>query len=119
MAGFENYGNATKYIEREIIIKGIALGIDWADKEQVQQLAHDALNHLDSDVTKSATEVTINRKLRAQVDLYGLAGMMLKTMTESAELGFESHGGLAWKSLSRALLAEEKLRNLTAPPNII
>ena len=42
--------------------------------------------------------------------VFGLAGIMLKTMEESAEIGVESHGGTAWKSFARALWAKLKTR---------
>jgi hypothetical protein len=47
----------------------------------------------------------------AKVELFGLAALMLKTMTESATRGFETHGGTAWKSFARALWAEKALRD--------
>ncbi len=44
----------------------------------------------------------------AKLDLFGLAGIMLKTMEESASVGVESHGGAAWKSFAKALWAESR-----------
>lgn len=109
MAGFENYGADTGEIEREIERKGVVLGVDWADEAQVRALAREALDHLQEDVRIVASG-TVDRKLLAKVDLFGLAGMMLKTMEESASIGIESHGGEAWKAFARALWAEKDLR---------
>jgi len=110
MAGYENYGESTKEIEQEIERMGIVLGIDWTDEHQVRTLAREAVNHLQDDL-KAAASNPHDYKLRAKIDLFGLAGIMLKTMTESAENGLQSHGGDAWKAFAKALWAEAALRN--------
>jgi len=109
MAGFENYTIDTSEIEHAIERKGVVLGIDWSDKAQVRGLAREALNHVAADVKIDASQ-PIDYKLMAKLDLFGLAGIMLKTMEESAEVGFESHGGPAWKAFASALWAEGELR---------
>ncbi|EXI92368.1 MAG: hypothetical protein AW12_00664 [Candidatus Accumulibacter sp. BA-94] len=111
MAGFENYGEETRAIELEIERKGIILGIDWTDEVQVRALAKEALDQSAAEI-KLAASSPIDRKLMAKVDLFGLAGIMLKTMEESAGVGFECHGGPAWKALGKALWAEVELRKL-------
>lgn len=105
MSGFENYAKDTTEIEREIERKGIILGINWADAAQVRLLAREALEHLQEEVKISASNPLDFNQL-AKVDLFGLAGLMLKTMTESANYGIESHGGDAWKAFAKALWAE-------------
>ena len=112
MAGFENYAETAKAIEHEIVIKGIVLGIDWTDESQVRALAHEAIEHSADDV-KHVASGPVDYKLMAKVDLYGLAGIMLRTMEESADVGFESHGGVAWKALAKALWEESKLGKST------
>lgn len=109
MAGYEHYDEIAKQIEHEIVVKGIVLGIDWTNETQVGALAHEALDHLSDDVKRAASG-HVDHKLMAKVDLYGLAAMMLRTMEESADTGFESHGGVAWKAFSRALRREAELR---------
>lgn len=109
MAGYENYDEIAKRIEHEIIVKGIVLGIDWTNESQVGALAHEALDHLADDVKRAAAG-HVDYKLMAKVDLYGLAAMMLQTMKESADTGFESHGGVAWKAFAKALWKESELR---------
>ena len=111
MAGYENYGASTAEIEHEIERKGVVLGIDWTDEVQVRALAREALGHLQEDL-KTAAANPEDFRLRAKVDLFGLAGVMLKTMEESAGYGFESHGGPAWKAFAGALWAEAQLRGL-------
>lgn len=105
MAGFENYAADTREIEREIERKGIVLGINWADEAQVRLLAREAIEHLQDEVRISA-EKPLDFQLLAKVELFGLAGIMLKTMEESASYGIESHGGDVWKTFARALWAE-------------
>lgn len=109
MAGFENYVEDSREIEQEIERKGIALGINWADESQVRLLAKEALDHLQDDVKLSATD-PLNFQLLAKVELFGLAGLMLKTMAESANYGIASHGGDAWKAFAKALWTEAELR---------
>jgi len=110
MAGFENYSQEIREIEQEIERKGIALGINWDDDAQVRSLAREALDHAAGDMKISAT-CPIDTRLMAKLDLFGLAGIMLRTMEESATVGIESHGGPAWKAFARALWAEAKSRN--------
>ena len=108
MAGFENYAEEVREIEQEIERKGIILGIDWNDDVQVHALAREAL---DCSELHLPTSGPIDYKLMAKLDLFGLAGIMLKTMEESANMGFESHGGPAWKAFAKALWAESKSRS--------
>lgn len=110
MAGYENYDESTREIEYEIERKGIVLGIDWSDEHQVRTLAREALNHLQEDL-KTAASNPHDYRLRAKIDLFGLAGIMLKTMAESADNGIQSHGGTAWKAFAKALWAEAALHN--------
>ncbi len=109
MAGFENYTRDTAEIEAAIVRKGIALGIDWSDPVEVQALAHEALNHLADDIRIAASS-PVNYEMLTKVELFGLAGVMLKTMAESAGEGLESHGGPVWKAFARALWAESRAR---------
>ncbi len=109
MAGFENYGEQAREIEQEIERKGIMLGIDWNDEVQVRALAREALDHANGETHIPATG-PVDYKLMAKLDLFGLAGIMLKTMEESATIGVESHGGTAWKAFAKALWAELKMR---------
>ena len=109
MAGFENYVEEAKEIELEIERKGIVLGIDWTNDVQVRALAKEALDQSAAEIKLSASS-PIDRKLMAKVDLFGLAGVMLKTMEECAGVGFECHGGPAWKAFGKALWAEVEQR---------
>ena len=111
MAGFENYVEEAKEIELEIERKGIVLGIDWTNDVQVRALAKEALDQSAAEIRLAASS-PIDHKLMAKVDLFGLAAIMLKTMEECAGVGFECHGGPAWKAFGRALWTEVELRKL-------
>lgn len=114
MAEFTNFSREAKEIELEIERNGIALGIDWEDEEQVRALAKEALHyHLGGEHLSGATDE--GRTLLTKVELFGLAGLMLKTMTESADVGVHTHGGTVWKLFGKALLEEQKLMP-PAPP---
>ena len=110
MAGFENYAQDTHDIELEIERKGVALGIDWTNEDAVRALAREALDFAgaaEKDKELDANHLDYARL--AKLELFGLAGLMLRTMQESASAaGFESHGGDAWKAFARALWAERR-----------
>jgi len=110
MAGFENYAQDTKDIELEIERRGVVLRIDWRDEKQVRALAREALDFSAADARHIRSEPVDYARL-AKIELFGLAGLMLRTMEESAHIGFESHGGEVWKIFARALWAEKKLRH--------
>jgi hypothetical protein len=110
MAGFENYSEETLQIEQEIERKGLALGIDWSDDAQVRALAREAFDCICGELHVSSSG-PVDQKLMTKLDLFGLAGIMLKTMEESASIGLESHGDLAWKAFAKALWAEKAMRD--------
>jgi hypothetical protein len=109
VSGFENYDASTHAIELEIERKGIILGIDWSNDAQVRALAREALQHAAQSARQVASSDIPDPRLMAKVDLFGLAGVMLRTLQESADEGFLSHGGPAWKAFARALWAEAAL----------
>lgn len=108
MGGFEDYTKDTHEIEAELVRKGIALGIDWSNEVEVHALAREALDYQPEHTGISVSAPLDYRKM-AKIDIFGLAGLMLKTMEESAGYGFESHGGPAWKAFAKALWAEARL----------
>jgi len=108
----DGVGNAEDYceehsadIETEIERMGIALGIDWNDDYQVGQLAKEALDHAQDAVSQYTHDLTDYRQ-KAKVTLFGLAAMMMTIMAKSASKGIHTHGGIAWKAFSRALMRE-------------
>ena len=107
MAAFENYGEEAIRIEREIERHGVILGIDWQDDNAVRALAREALAYRPGEDAKVSSGDT--PLWRAKLDLFGLAQLMLKVMTESAGDNVETHGGPAWKAFGRALWQESGL----------
>lgn len=103
MAVFENYAEEAQRIEREIARHGYMLGIDWEDDAAVRALAREALAY------NSSTAPPITPEFRAKLDLFGLAQLMLKVMTDSAGENIETHGGPTWKAFGRALWLESGL----------
>lgn len=92
-------------IEIQIIRKGIALGISWDDDVQVQALAREALHHSQESLVQFSQHRD-DYKLKAKIELFGLAALMMQIMKDSADDGYLTHGGTAWKSFSRALMHE-------------
>ncbi|MBI4985478.1 MAG: hypothetical protein HZC24_09085 [Rhodocyclales bacterium] len=100
MPGFENYGREAAEIEREIVRRGLVLGIDWEDAAQVRTLAREAL------AARHVADMPEDLHARAKLELFGLAQLMLTVMRQSADDGMHTHGGAAWKALARALWQE-------------
>jgi hypothetical protein len=107
MATFENYAEEAQRIEREIVRQGIVLGIDWDDEPAVRMLAREALACHPGNGQAECQPDTPEK--RARIQLFGLAQLMLKVMTESADENMETHGGPVWKAFARALWHESGL----------
>lgn len=105
---FEHYDAEARELEDAIVRRGIVLGIDWNDDVQVRQLARAAL---DCRIDPAHPECGgTDPQSRARIELFGLAQLMLKVMTESAsEEGIHTHGGPTWKAFGRALWRESGL----------
>ncbi|WP_323001161.1 hypothetical protein [Denitromonas sp.] len=116
MSGFENYREDTAALEREIEIRGIVLGIDWHDADQVMALAREALASSPEHIEALVRDPDV--RLKAKGELFALAVLMLQTMAESATIGIHSHGGSAWKALGHALLQLSDMAHgdLPTPP---
>ena len=104
MAGFENYSREAQDIEREIVRRGLVLGVDWNDEAQVRILAREALNC--TRMPDSPECQADDPRTRAKIELFGLAQLMLTVMRQSAAEGMLTHGGPVWKALARALWQE-------------
>ncbi|MFA7281064.1 MAG: hypothetical protein WC100_13315 [Sterolibacterium sp.] len=104
MPEFENYRREAEEIEREIMRKGIVLGIDWKNEVQVRALAREALDF--DALTGMHQRHPGDFAALAKFELFGLAQLMLTIMRQSAEEGMLTHGGPAWKALARALWQE-------------
>jgi hypothetical protein len=107
MPPFENYTEEARRIEREIERHGVLLGIDWQDEGAVRALAREALAYRPGGPRTDHRPVTPQQ--RTKVELFGLAQLMLKVMTESAGENIRTHGGPAWKAFARALWNESGL----------
>lgn len=85
-------------VQRHLIILGVSLD----DEAGLQALARESL---DKDYrTRLRDEAAHgNHTALAKCELFGLAGLMLKTMENSADEGYKVHGNDAWKAFSRAL----------------
>lgn len=104
MPGFENYAREAEDIEREIVRKGLILGIDWGDAAVVRQLAREALQCRDAAASPDSRPPDAHAA--AKLELFALAQLMMTVMRQSADEGLHTHGGPAWKALARALWHE-------------
>jgi hypothetical protein len=95
-------------IEDEIEHLGVALEIDWANESQVRELAKEALHHAQREIEEYEHEQD-NYHQRAKITLFGLAALMMDIMAKSASKGIHTHGGMAWKSFSKALMIENEM----------
>jgi len=101
MSAYENYAREATQIETEILRHGVALGIDWENKEQVRALAREALAC--KAVQGQPGCDADDPETLAKVSLFGLAQLMLTVMRESANENIHTHGGPVWKAFGRAL----------------
>jgi len=108
MAGFEPYSHDAEAIEREIVNRGVVLGIDWEDEVEVRALARELLDGGAGHVQALARSEDPRQRARGQ--LFAFAILMQQTMAESARSGIHTHGGPVWKALGRALIVEAGLR---------
>jgi len=99
MSGFENFARQAAEIELEIERKGIALGIDWNDPVEVDELARAALACRPENLDRGFSDP----QSHARHELFGLAHLMLQVMEESAHEKIHTHGGPIWKIFGRAL----------------
>jgi hypothetical protein len=107
MNGIRHFDRDAVALEHEIFKLGIFLGIDWEDHVAVRALAREALNR---DKARSHAALhNSDRKHRATAELFALSELMLRTMTESAQVGIHTQGGPTWKALGRALFEESEL----------
>ncbi len=107
MSGFGHFARDAEELEREIVKRGILLGIDWNDHAALRALAREALE-CDPACSLAALRDP-DRQRRARAELFALAELMLRTMQQSAEIGVHTHGGPAWKAFGRALIEEAEV----------
>lgn len=103
MPNFQHFTTEAQQLETEIFRKGIVIGIDWNNEAQVRDLARQALSYHGDAVTLNGSK---SPEVLAKVELFGLAHLMLKLMTQSAEDGLLTHGGQVWKTFAKALWEE-------------
>lgn len=104
MSGFEHFARDAIEVERELVKRGILLGLDWDDTVAMRRLARESL-----DGGAHHTQALLrdpDPRLRAKGELFAFGVVMLRTMTESAETGLHTHGGPAWKAFGGALFEE-------------
>lgn len=101
MSGFGHYARTADELEREIVKRGIAIGLDWGDTARLRALAHQALSCTSGCMMKLLRSPIRQEKLTGE--LFALSELMLVNMRQSAETGVHTHGGPAWKAFGRAL----------------
>ena len=104
MSGFEHFSRDALELEREILKRGILMGLDWDDTATLRQLAREALDG-GADHTQALLRDP-DPQLRAKGQLFAFAVLMLRLMEGSAATGMHTHGGVAWKAFGRALIEE-------------
>ena len=107
MSAFENYAAEAAQLEIEITRKGIVLGIDWKNDDEVRTIARRALSSLLD--TLELDHPAASPKGMAMLEIVGLSQLMRRVMKESADHGILTHGGPVWKKLGHALWEEAQL----------
>lgn len=110
MNGFGHYDRTAQQVEREMIRRGVALGLDWTDALAMRALAHEVLS------CTSACRLDMlrdpDRARRSKGELFALSELMLATMRQSAQIGVHTSGGPVWKAFGRALYEEAERQAL-------
>ena len=81
------------------------LGIEWNDDAKALALAKESLFH-SKEILAQFSMHHDDYKLKAKMELFGLAAVMMQIMTDSADEGFHTCGGVAWKAFFRVLIHE-------------
>jgi hypothetical protein len=105
MSELENNQHDALMISTEIARTLIGLGVDWEDESVMRSLAREALDFKAGPLAHSIAPEDF--EARAKQKLFGLVGLMLRTMQEGAEAGVHIHGSDIWKSFAKALWAEK------------
>ena len=87
MSGFGHYARTADELEREIVKRGIAIGLDWQDSARLRALAHQALSCNSGCVLKLLRSPVRQEKLTGE--LFALSELMLVNMRQSAETGVQ------------------------------
>ncbi|MCK9259940.1 MAG: hypothetical protein RBT39_08945 [Azoarcus sp.] len=101
MSGFGHYARTALELEREILKRGLLIGVDWQNPASLRALAHEALT-CTTDCRLGLLH-SKDPKARGKGELFALSEMMLDTMRQSAQIGVHTQGGVVWKSFGRAL----------------
>jgi len=104
MAQFEDQQSNAAKISHEIARVLVGLGVDWNDTVAIRALAREALEVRAASVHHQGKGNEISH---LKLELFGLIGLMLKTMEEAAGFGEHVHGGDVWKAMARALWEEK------------
>ena len=104
----QDFNANVRAIERIICRAGIALGIDWSNDVVVRALAHEALTQ-GAATARAASNAPGDITKRVKAELFGMAALMLRTMTVSALCGQELSAGPQWKAFGRALWEENEV----------
>ena len=114
MSGFEHFARDADQLEREILKRGILLGLAWDDQARLRALAREALEGGASHTRALLADP--DPHLRARGELFALGVLMLRVMEDSAETGVHTHGGPAWKAFGRALIEEAQAEGKSVNP---
>lgn len=113
MSGFGHYDRTAQQLEREMIRRGVVLGLDWGDALAMRALAQEVLSC--TPACRMALLRDPDRTRRSKGELFALSELMLSTMRQSAQIGVHTSGGPVWKAFGRALY-EEAGRLASHPP---
>ncbi|MDR2261635.1 MAG: hypothetical protein LBE06_12055 [Azoarcus sp.] len=106
MSGFGHYERSAVELEREIVIRGIVIGLDWGESPQVRALAREAL--FCAPERRLAMLRNPDRKERAKGELFALSELMLDIMRQGAQAGVRVSAGKVWETFERALAAASR-----------
>ena len=101
MSQIEDHRTETSLIERELMRKMLALGLDWHDDAAMKKLAGECKAFGPEQAQAAFAHGDGEAKIKAEI--FALASLMMKTMGSAANDDREVHGGDVWKAFGKHL----------------
>ena len=101
MSQIEDHKTETSLIEKELMRKMLALGLDWHDDATMKKLASEC--KVFGPEQAQAAFASNEGEAKTKAELFVLASLMMKTMANAANESREVHGGEVWKAFGKHL----------------
>ncbi|MBI5437604.1 MAG: hypothetical protein HY936_01385 [Nitrosomonadales bacterium] len=101
MSQIEDHRTEASLIEKELMRKMLALGLDWHDGATMMKLAAECKTF--GSEQAQAAFASNDAQAKTKAEIFVLASLMMKTMGSAANESREVHGGEVWKAFGKHL----------------